>query len=153
MCKQILALTMLPLLLVGCAPSSDSQASKRVQIHTGNLNQITGTQWTLKSMREKQQDYPLAAERPFIKFEPDGKISGFASINRYFGSVQVDYEGYLKWSALGSTRMAGPEHLMKQEDDFLRLLQKTERLSTEGIFLYAYASDRQTELVFYVPVK
>jgi heat shock protein HslJ len=49
--------------------------------------------------------------------------------------------------------MAGPENLMKQEDTFLNTLQKTEQLRTEGIYLIASTKDRQTELVFYVPVK
>ena len=142
--------------LMGCNPSSKAQqmqAENRVLIHAGNLNHITGMQWVLKSMKENGQDYPLAGENPFIRFEPDGKVSGFASINRYFGSVQADGEGNLRWSPLGATRMAGPENLMKQEDAFLGILQKTEQLSTEGIFLYAYTKDRDTELVFYVPVK
>jgi heat shock protein HslJ len=139
--------------LLGCNTSPKHQVSNRVQINTGNLNQITGMQWILKSMKEKGQDYPLTGENPFIKFEPDGKVSGFASINRYFGSVQVDGEGNLKWSPFGSTKMAGSENLMIQEDMFLRILQKAERLNTEGIFLYAYTKDKQSELMFYVPVK
>jgi heat shock protein HslJ len=77
----------------------------------------------------------------------------FVGINRYFGSVQVDGEGNLKWSPFGSTKMAGSENLMIQEDMFLRILQKAERLNTEGIFLYAYTKDKQSELMFYVPVK
>jgi hypothetical protein len=36
---------------------------------------------------------------------------------------------------------------------FFEILEKTEQLNTEGIYLYAYTKDRQTELVFYVPVK
>jgi len=139
--------------LLGCNASPKHPVSNRVQINAGNLNQITGMQWILKSLKENGQDYPLAGEKPFIKFEPDGKVSGFASINRYFGSVQVDSEGKLKWSPMGSTRMAGSEELMNQEDVFLGILQKTEQLSTEGIFLYAYTKDQQAELVFYVPVK
>jgi len=100
------------------------------------------------------QEYELADERPFIKFESDGKLSGFASINRFFGSVQIDNHGAVKWTApFGSTKMAGPPELMQQEDSFLDALQKTERLSTERIHLYLQNSDGRTELVFYVPVK
>ena len=111
--------------LLGCNTSPKTQqmqAEKRVLIHAGNLNHIIGMQWILKSMKENGQDYPLAGENPFIKFESDGKVSGFASINRYFGSVQVDGEGNLRWSPFGSTKMAGPENLMKQEDIFLEAI-------------------------------
>jgi len=140
------------LCLFGCTASSKHPVSNRVLIHAGNLNRITGMQWILKSMKQNGQDYPLTGENPFIKFEPDGKVSGFTPINRFFGSVQVDGEGNLRWSPFGSTKMAGPENLMKQEDIFLKILQKTEQLSTELIFLYAYTKDRDTEMVFYVPV-
>jgi heat shock protein HslJ len=144
------------LCLLGCSTSQKTQQNqeeKQVRIHAGNLDRITGMQWILKSMKQDGHDYPLAGETPFIKLEKDGKVSGFASINRYFGSVQVDSQGNLKWSPFGATRMAGPENLMKQEDTFLNSIQKTEQLRSEGIYLIASTKDQQTELVFYVPVK
>lgn len=142
--------------LSGCksaAGAGESPAGKRVEIHAGNLERIAGMQWILKSMKADGQDYPLTGEMPFIQFTADGKVSGFASINRYFSSVQVSGEGHVTWSNPGATRMAGPENLMKQEDAFLQALVRTERLSVEGINLYALSADGRTELVFYVPVK
>ena len=142
--------------LSGCKSAGragEMPAGKQVEIHAGNFERIAGMQWFLKSMKADGQDYALTGEIPFIQFAPDGKVSGFASINRYFGSVQVSSKGHVAWSNLGSTRMAGPENLMKQEDAFLKALTRTERLSVEGINLYALTADGQTELVFYVPVK
>ncbi len=49
--------------------------------------------------------------------------------------------------------MAGPQELMKQEEIFLKVLPKTDRLSFEGIRIYVYTKDGQTELTFYVPVQ
>lgn len=140
------------LCLSGCK-SAEMPAGKQVEIHAGNLERIAGMQWILKSMKMDGQDYPLAGEMPFIQFTPDGKVSGFASINRYFSSVQVSGEGHVTWSNPGATRMAGPENLMKQEDAFLKALTMSERLSVEGIHLFALSADGRTELVFYVPVK
>ncbi|HML76099.1 MAG TPA: META domain-containing protein [Anaerohalosphaeraceae bacterium] len=142
--------------LSGCKSAGragEMPAGKRVEIHAGNFERIAGMQWILKSMKADGQDYPLTGEMPFIQFAPDGKVSGFASINRYFGSVQVSSKGHVTWSNLGSTRMAGPENLMKQEDAFLKALASTERLSVEGVHLFALSADGRTELVFYVPVK
>jgi heat shock protein HslJ len=79
--------------LFGCTASQNTQQNqeeKQVRIHAGNLDRITGMQWILKSIKQDGHDYPLAGENPFIKFEKDKKVSGFASVNRYFGSVQVD---------------------------------------------------------------
>jgi len=142
--------------LSGCKSAGragEIPAGKQVEIHAGNFERITGMQWILKSMKADGQDYPLTGEMPFIQFAPDGKVSGFASINRYFSSVQISSEGHVTWSNPGATRMAGPENLMKQEDAFLKALTRTERLSVEGINLYALGADGRTELVFYVPVK
>ena len=131
-----------------------STSEDRTLITSESLGRIAGMQWTLRKMTIDGQQYKLADERPFIKFENDGKLSGFASINRFFGSMQIDNQGAVKWTApFGSTKMAGPPELMQQEDSFLDALQKTERLSTERIYLYLQNSDGRTELVLYVPVK
>jgi heat shock protein HslJ len=111
-------------------------------------------QWMLQKMTIDGKEYKLTDENPFIKFENDGKVSGFASINRFFGSIKIDNQGRVKWTApFGSTRMAGPPELMEQENSFLNALQKTESFSIERIYLYIQTSDGQTELTFYVPVK
>jgi len=96
----------------------------------------------------------LAKEKPFVKFDKDGKVSGSGSVNRFFGSMHIDSDGRIQWKkAFGSTRMAGPPEFMAQESLFLATLPRTERLSLEGIRLYASTVDGKTELVFYVPVQ
>ena len=138
--------------LLGCNTSTKTQqmqVENRVLIHAGNLTRITGMQWILQKMTVEGQDCPLTGEKPYIKFEPDGKVSGFGSINRYFGSVQMGGEGNLKWSPLGSTKMAGPDELMKQEDMYLKALPLTEQMSVEGIHLYLSTKDEQIELIFF----
>lgn len=117
------------------------------------MDRIAGMQWNLKKMTVEGQDYSLTGEKPNIKFEIDGQVSGFGSVNRYFGTVQVNKEGELKWSPLGSTRMAGPEEMMKQENTFFKVLPLTEQMRMEGNQLYLSSEDEQTELVFYVPVQ
>ena len=109
-------------------------------------------QWILQKMTIDGNEYDLAGERPFIEFSNNGKVSGFASINRYSGSMQVDGQGRVLWSPFRSTRMAGPPELMDQESTFLQALPRTQRLRLEGIHLHAQSDDGQVELVFYAPV-
>ena len=42
-------------------------------------------------------EYPLAGEMPFVKFKTDGTVNGFASINRFFGCMQVNKHGLVTW--------------------------------------------------------
>lgn len=148
---------LLTTVFLGCKCSCNKEApgqNDQIRITSTNLNHIIGTQWILQKMTVDGSEYQLAEEMPFIKFEADGKINGFASINRFFGSMQIDEQGKVEWSKdFGSTKMAGPESLMKQEDAFLQALTKTDELAVEGIYLHAYSDDRKIELVFYVPVK
>ena len=141
-------------LLIGCkSPQGQPLQTGGIKITSENFDRICGMQWILQRMIIDDEEYQLAAERPFIKFTKAGKVSGYASINRYFGTIEFDSHGKLQWSkAFGSTRMAGPEELMNQERAFLTALPSTEQLSMEGIHLYASTEDGRTEFVFYVPV-
>lgn len=141
----------------GCSSLPNEQVANqkgRILITSDNLSRIVGMQWILQKMIVDGSEYPLSGEMPFLEFKADGSINGFASINRFFGSMDIDEQGQITWSkAFGSTRMAGPEELMKQEDFFLKAFSKIEHWSVKGIHLYAYSTDMQTEYVFYVPVE
>jgi heat shock protein HslJ len=111
-------------------------------------------QWTLKDMTVDGKEFKLTGEMPFVKLEKDGRITGFASINRFFGSMTIDDKGEVKWpSSLGATRMAGPPALMTQEDAFLKALVQTGSVAIERIYLYMTSADNKTTLTFYVPVR
>lgn len=149
------SMSLLLSLLTGCSVLSKEQTpspSNRELITSDNMDRIAGMQWILQKMTVEGQDVPLTGEKPYIQFEPDGKVAGFASVNRYFGSVQIDKEGNLNWSPIGSTMMAGTEEMMKQENTYFKALPLTEQMTIEGIHLYLSSKDNQTELVFYVPV-
>ena len=51
----------------------------------------------------------------------ENRIFGVAAINNYFGSYQQDGDK-LTLNLVGSTMMAGPEELMKAEQDYLQTL-------------------------------
>ena len=65
-----------------------------------------------------------------LTFSEDGKLSGSASCNRYFGEYQRQGEA-LSFMPLGTTLMACPESLMNQEQRFLKALQAADRFSID----------------------
>ncbi|OQY07826.1 MAG: hypothetical protein B6I25_00725 [Planctomycetales bacterium 4572_13] len=141
------------LITVGCQESEKALA--QTPITSANFKAIAGMQWILREMTVEGEAFELVGEKPFIQFNADeNKVAGFASVNRFFGSVEIDGEGHVQWPGpFGSTRMAGPPEQMKQEAAFLKALPQTNRLSKAGINLYAASADGQTELVFFVPVE
>jgi heat shock protein HslJ len=137
----------------GCGSEQGTVESLTV-ITSENLSGIVDVQWMLEEMTIDGDKFQLTGERPLVKFERDGKVSGFASVNRFFGSMQIDDAGKVKWSnAFGSTRMAGPPERMEQESVFLEMLAKTDQLSIKGERLYAQSPEGRTKLVFYVSVE
>ena len=139
------------LIAAGCEESQVNQ-SGQTMITAKNFETIAGMQWILQQMTIDGEAFELVGENPFIQFNADeNKVTGFASLNRFFGSVKIDEKGRVQWPGpFGSTRMAGPQQQMKQEDAFLKALPRTEWLSTAGSNLYAVSDDGQTALVFYV---
>jgi len=152
--KTILVTLVISLSLVaGCMKSQDATDEKELMT-AETFKVIVGMQWILETMTVDGQEYELADEKPFIQISDDQRVTGFASINRFFGSMNIDSEGNVSWPMpLATTRMAGPPESMKQETMFLKILQETDRLARSGIRLYATSKDGNSELVFYVPVE
>ncbi|MHC5190664.1 MAG: META domain-containing protein [Planctomycetota bacterium] len=142
------------LIIGGCQESHEGQSALTI-ITSENLETIAGMQWILLQMTVDGKPVKLVGEKPFIQFDvEENRVTGFASLNRFFGSVNIDKAGNVQWPGpFGSTRMAGPPEQMGQEDAFLKALPQTQRLSKAGINLYAASKDGQTKLVFYVPVE
>ena len=154
--KKLLRLVVLLVLAaaVGCQEEHQLQ-SGRTLITAKNFNSIAAMQWFLLRMTVDGQPFELTGERPYVQFNAEkNKIGGFASVNRFFGTVQVDKKGRVQWSGpFGSTRMAGSPEMMKQERIFLETLPKTNRFFRGRVYLYAVSDDGKNELVFYVPVE
>ena len=61
-------------------------------------------------------------QKTFVQFHPDGKVSGFAGCNRFFGTF-VATDTTLDARPLATTRMACPDAIMQQEMAFLRKIE------------------------------
>jgi heat shock protein HslJ len=134
--------------LAGCNTAGDKTVTSTTVITSENIGRIVGIRWILQKISIDGDEYDLAGDRPYIEFSDDGRISGFTSINRCSGSMQLDDQGGARWSPFASTKMAGPPELMKQESIFLEALPRVQRLSIEGTHLYAQSEDDRVRLIF-----
>ena len=58
-------------------------------------------------------------------------FSGFAGVNNYFGNIEIkDNQIFIK--DIGRTRMAGPEKLMIIEEDYIKSLKASNKLSVKN---------------------
>lgn len=55
-------------------------------------------------------------------------FSGFAGVNNYFGNIEIK-NNQIIIKDIGRTRMAGPEKIMKIEEDYIKSLQASNKLS------------------------
>ncbi|MCG8636412.1 MAG: META domain-containing protein [Desulfobacterales bacterium] len=139
-------------LILGCAATDTEKKETKIRITEENIEKICGVQWIVKEMTTDGVTAELTSEPPFVQFETSGKLAGFASVNRFFGSFRIDDTGRIELSPTGATMMAGPEDQMAQEMAFLKTFQKVEGFYLDGIFLRGKFKDNECRLVFYLPV-
>lgn len=117
----------------GCAAdSAPAYASEAKAIQS-----LIGT-WTLDSIGDKSfaslvpQD--VAAKKPTLDISADGKVSGFAGVNRLMSSINLDAlsKGDFSLSPAATTMMAGPEYAMKLEREYLDALAKVRDFKVDG---------------------
>ena len=67
----------------------------------------------------------------YVQFDPDGKVSGFAGCNTFFGTF-VATDTTLDIGPLGATRKACPQALMSAESVFLQAVEGAVRYRIDG---------------------
>jgi heat shock protein HslJ len=81
-----------------------------------------------------------------IVFGDDGRVTGDAGVNRFGGSYRID-DDEIELGPLVSTRMAGPEAAMRQEQDFLAALSGRRRFAIDGEALVIGQGPEQVRLL------
>lgn len=71
---------------------------------------LQGVQWTLKTVGDTTLTVPAS-----LAFLPDGRLAGSNGCNRLIGGYAISGAG-MRFSQLGSTRMACPAEVMQQSD-------------------------------------
>jgi len=128
----------LPLVVSACqstAPRDDA---------TPPPTKMQGSRWALVALEAQ----PVDAE-PQITLElgADGRVAGFAGVNRYSGEYRMNAGkagGALAFSPLVSSKMAGPPEQQKLEDQYMSLLQATTGYRAEGGLMELLADGRPT---------
>ena len=88
--------------------------------------------WVLMSMNGQPA---VNDSRTTIEFRPSlpdqGRISGRAQCNNYFGGYRVA-DNKLSFSSIGATRMACPMNLMDKEKQYIEAFPKVDYISIKG---------------------
>ena len=59
------------------------------------------------------------------------RFSGFAGVNNYFGNIEIN-DNKIVITDIGRTRMGGPANIMKIEEDYIKSLQASNKLSVSN---------------------
>jgi heat shock protein HslJ len=76
----------------------------------------------------------------------DGRFSGQSAVNRYFGTVRIDKDK-ISLEPAGLTMMAGPENLMRIEQQYIKDLERINGWKADGTHL-TLSSDGTPLFVF-----
>lgn len=105
--------------------------------------QMIGSNWKLVSLGG---DLPVENSEITLAFGADGQASGAAGVNRYFGPYQLRSpdrpDGALAFGEFGTTRIAGPDELMTQEQRYLGALRAVTGYRAGGALLELDADGR-----------
>jgi heat shock protein HslJ len=136
-------------LLLGCTGITGKDAP--ALITSANAAQLYNRVWNLKSISTDGSQAIMDFQANItLVFGPDGKVSGFGSVNRFHGAYAFAQDGKLSWPGPGfiTTRKAGPPELMEKERAYLEALPKTDRAILQKRSLQLESEGESTLLLF-----
>lgn len=107
------------------------------------MDSLTGKSFTLTNMFEGSEIT--------IMFEGD-QFSGKSAVNNFFGSYEIKEGEKFVASETGMTMMAGPEHQMEAETEFMAMFNNIDTVSLKKTVLTFETKDGQ-ELIFEEGIK
>jgi heat shock protein HslJ len=134
--------------LVACATTPSGVP---MIVSSENVAKLQNRQWELKSIIADSRDSIMDLEANItLIFGPDGKVTGYAAVNRFNGTYSFSPDGKLSWPGPGfvTTRKAGPPELMEKERAYLQALPKTDRAILKGHALLLQNDGESTVLTF-----
>jgi heat shock protein HslJ len=113
---------------------TDDHGTVLVRYAVAQPTMLEGTEWeALAYNNGKGALQSLAAASAITaKFGSDGSLTGNASVNRYSTTYTTAGDAMSIDATITTTKMAGPEELMKQESAYLAALPKTATYTIEG---------------------
>jgi heat shock protein HslJ len=147
---RALSILVAPLLLLA-ACAGTGKDSGPVLINAQTLDRLVDREWELKTITVDNTRIIMHVDSTqTLRFGSDGKITGFAAVNRFGGTYKFSPDGVLSFPGPGliSTRMAGPPELMEKERAYLNGLPKTTRAVVAKNALQLQNEDGSTVLTF-----
>lgn len=120
----LLACLLLPFLAgLGCKSSGEDEPFVLAGQQPLVWSEVTRQRWRLVEL----DGLPVArADSVDLKLGADGRVSGHTGVNQVLGGFEHGEDDTLHFSALSSTRMAGPPDAMELEEQFLAALAETD---------------------------
>ncbi len=125
------ALLCLALAVTGCSsPAKNGDAAEDPSTSGAvRLPSLTGTEWIcIELVGPDGTLAPVTDRPPTIVISADGKVSGFAGVNRFFTEAtfgnSITAVTPLTFGPVGATRMAGPPERMQLEGAFTSMLER-----------------------------
>ena len=136
-------------MLAGCGGLGTG--SDPAMITPASLDRLVNREWLLKTSTVDSQRVIMHVDATqTVLFGSDGRVTGFAGVNRFAGTYQFSPEGVLSYPAPGliTTRMAGPPELMEKERAYLKGLAQVTRAIVAKNALQLQSEDGATVLLF-----
>ena len=126
--------------------------SKNSIIIAQKVTSLENTAWQLTSLGDSS---PLAEKPITLEFGEKNRLSGSSGCNRYMGSFSTKGNQFSIKSPMGSTMMACPEDLMKQEQQFLQALSAgtTYKINADGELEIQYREGSRNKRLKFSPLK
>lgn len=125
------AMLCLALAAAGCSsPAQNGGAVRNLTAADAmRLPSLTGTDWNcIELISRDGTPVPVTDRPPTISIAADGKVSGFAGVNRFFTEATFGNTTTavtpVKFGPVGATRMAGPPERMQLEGAFTSMLER-----------------------------
>jgi heat shock protein HslJ len=136
--KRIVAFTFFLLFLAAFAFISLDGLKRNASEANSDSEQVTlnfmQTDWALVDTGGVTVEHEMGV---FVRFAEDGKLTGHAGCNGFFGSYKID-GSTIEIGQLGATRKMCPEPVMQIEYTFMNALQNARTFGISGDQLMLY---------------
>jgi heat shock protein HslJ len=129
-----LILLAISLLLSAC--SADNSSVAQLPTAPSELTILAGTSWLLQRLGDVEV---IADAQPTLTFANAGQVSGNSSCNHFSGRARIDGTS-IAFGPLAVTRMACAERIMRQEQQYLDALARTQRFELRDTQLLVFTT-------------
>jgi len=138
--KTVNMLIMSFLLLLALAACSSAGSGGDLEPDVESNTTLAGTDWVLDEFGSEDDLTAVLPDTSITLNFADGSVNGSAGCNSYFGEFTQSGSS-LTFGAIGATKMACPEPIMQQENNYLAALGIVSTFALEGDQLTLHYAD------------